>query len=224
MAANSTLIQTAFLRRPAMTDPDLQKKNPANPEQASEPVVSKPYIMPDDPDPASVEAMAKEIAEARDKMLRTLAEMENLRQRTRREVADAKTYGITGFARDVLDIADNLQRALDAVPTEARAAADPGLKALIEGVELTERSLLNALEKNGVKKFDPMGQKFDPNFQQAMYEVPDPSVPSGTVVQVVQAGFMIGERVLRPALVGVSKGGAKAAPAAANGNEPNSAI
>jgi molecular chaperone GrpE len=206
-----------------MTDPDLQKKNPANPEQASEPVVSKPYIMPDDPDPASVEAMAMQVAEARDKMLRTLAEMENLRQRTRREVADAKTYGITGFARDVLDIADNLQRALDAVPAEARAAADPGLTSLIEGVELTERSLLNALEKNGVKRFDPMGQKFDPNFQQAMYEVPDPSVPSGTVVQVVQAGFMIGERVLRPALVGVSKGGAKAAPAAANGNEPNNA-
>ena len=194
-----------------MTDPDLHKKNPANPEQASEPVVSKPYIMPDDPDPASVEAMALEVAEARDKLLRTLAEMENLRQRTRREVSDAKTYGITGFARDVLDIADNLQRALDAVPAEARAAADPGLKALIEGVELTERSLLNALEKNGVKKFDPAGQKFDPNFQQAMYEVPDPSVPSGTVVQVVQAGFMIGERVLRPALVGVAKGGAKAA-------------
>jgi molecular chaperone GrpE len=207
-----------------MTDPDLHKKNPANPEQASEPVASKPYIMPDDPDPALVEAMAKEVAEARDKMLRTLAEMENLRQRTRREVADAKIYGITGFARDVLDIADNLQRALDAVPPEARAAADPGLKALIEGVELTERSLLNALEKNGVKKFDPAGQKFDPNFQQAMYEVPDPSVPSGTVVQVVQAGFMIGERVLRPALVGVSKGGAKAAPAPANGNEPNNAV
>ena len=206
-----------------MTDPDLHKKNPANPEQASEPVVSKPYVMPDDPDPASVEALTKEVAEARDKMLRTLAEMENLRQRTRREVADAKIYGITGFARDVLDIADNLQRALDAVPPEARAAADPGLKALIEGVELTERSLLNALEKNGVKKFDPAGQKFDPNFQQAMYEVPDPSVPSGTVVQVVQAGFTIGERVLRPALVGVSKGGAKVAPAPANGNEPNNA-
>ena len=207
-----------------MTDPDLQKKNPANPEQASEPVVSKPYIMPDDPDPASVEAMAMEVAEARDKLLRTLAEMENLRQRTRREVADAKTYGITGFARDVLDIADNLQRALDAVPAEARAAADPGLTALIEGVELTERSLLNALEKNGVKRFDPIGQKFDPNFQQAMYEVPDPSVPSGTVVQVVQAGFMIGERVLRPALVGVSKGGAKVSPSAANGNEPNNVV
>ena len=206
-----------------MTDPDLQKKYPADPAQASEPVVSKPYIMPDDPEPGSVEMLAKEVADARDKMLRTLADMENLRQRTRREVADAKTYGITGFARDVLEIADNLQRALDAVPSEARAAADPGLKALIEGVELTERSLLNALEKNGVKKFDPSGEKFDPNFQQAMYEVPDPSVPSGTVVQVVQAGYMIGERVLRPALVGVSKGGAKAAPAAANGNEPNNA-
>ena len=203
-----------------MTDPDLQKKEPADPAQASEPVVSKPYIMPDDPEPGSVESLAREVAEARDKMLRTLAEMENLRQRTRREVADAKTYGITGFARDVLDIADNLQRALDAVPAEARATADPGLKGLIEGVELTERSLLNALEKNGVRKFDPSGEKFNPNFQQAMFEVPDPSVPSGTVVQVVQAGFMIGERVLRPALVGVSKGGAKAAPAAANGNEP----
>jgi molecular chaperone GrpE len=179
--------------------------------------------MPDDPEEGSIDALAREVADARDKMLRTLAEMENLRQRTRREVADAKTYGITGFARDVLDIADNLQRALDAVPAEARAAADPGLKALIEGVELTERSLLNALEKNGVRKFDPSGEKFDPNFQQAMYEVPDVSVPSGTVVQVVQAGYTIGERVLRPALVGVSKGGAKAAPAAANGNDPSNA-
>ena len=205
-----------------MTDPDLHKNDPENPAQASEPVVSKPYIMPDDPETGSAEALAKEAADARDKMLRTLAEMENLRKRTAREVADARIYGITGFARDVLDIADNLQRALDAVPAETRANADPGLKALIKGVELTERSLLNTLEKNGVKKFDPTGQKFDPNFQQAMYEVPDASVPSGTVVQVVQAGFMIGERVLRPALVGVSKGGAKPAPAA-NNDQPNNA-
>src|SRR6201995_1007287 len=172
--------------------------------------------MPDDPEEGSLELLVKEAADSRDKMLRTLAEMENLRQLPRREVADAKVYGITGFARDVLDIADNLQRALDAVPAEARAAADPGLKGLIEGVELTERSLLNALEKNGVKKFDPSGEKFNPNFQQAMYEVPDASVPAGTVVQVVKAGYMIGERVLRPALVGVSKGGAKAAPAEQN--------
>ena len=202
-----------------MTDPDLHKNDPG---QASEPVVSKPYIMPDDPEPGSVEVLAKEAAESRDKMLRTLAEMENLRKRTSREVADARMYGITGFARDILDIADNLQRALDALPEDVRDNADPGLKALIEGVELTERSLLNTLEKNGVKKFDPAGEKFDPNFQQAMFEVPDVSVPSGTVVQVVQSGFMIGERILRPALVGVSKGGAKPQ-AVANGNEPNNA-
>jgi molecular chaperone GrpE len=190
-----------------MTDSNGQKDNPA---QSAEPVVSKPYIMPDDPEEGSVEALAKEVAEARDKMLRTLAEMENLRKRTAKEVADARAYGITGFARDVLDIADNLQRALDAVPAETRESADPMLKALIEGVELTERSLLNALEKNNVKKFDPTGEKFDPNFQQAMYEVPDPSVPPGTVVQVIQAGYTIADRVLRPALVGIAKGGAKA--------------
>jgi molecular chaperone GrpE len=193
-----------------MTDPNRPNDDTGNAAQTGEPVVSKPYIMPDDPEEGSVEALAKEAAESRDKMLRTLAEMENLRKRTAREVADARTYGITGFARDVLDIADNLQRALDAVPAETRESADPILKALIEGVELTERSLLNALEKNGVKKFDPAGEKFDPNFQQAMYEVPDASIPPGTVVQVVQAGYMIGERVLRPALVAVSKGGAKA--------------
>src|SRR6476619_1921214 len=192
-----------------MTDPNRPNDDAANAAQTGEPVVSKPYIMPDDPEEGSVEALTKEAAEARDKMLRTLAEMENLRKRTAREVSDARTYGISGFARDVLDIADNLQRALDAVPEEARAAADPGLKALIEGVELTERSLHNALEKHGVRKFDPAGEKFDPNVHQAMYEVPDPSVPPGTIAQVVQAGYMIGDRVLRPALVGVAKGGAK---------------
>ncbi|MGH6715707.1 MAG: nucleotide exchange factor GrpE [Bradyrhizobium sp.] len=202
-----------------MSDRDLNN-DPARPAQANEPVVSKPYIMPDEPDPAPAEALMKEAAEARDKMLRTLAEMENLRKRTSREVADARVYGITGFARDVLEIADNLQRALDAVPTEARASADPGLKALIDGVELTERSLHNALEKNGVKKLDPSGGKFDPNFHQAMFEVPDPSVPAGTVVQVVQAGYTIGDRVLRPALVSVSKGGARQT-AAANGSDPS---
>ncbi|WP_407115885.1 nucleotide exchange factor GrpE [Bradyrhizobium sp. LMG 9283] len=203
-----------------MTEQDRQPEDTT--AATGEPVVSKPYIMPDDPEPGTVETLQKEAAEARDRMLRTLAEMENLRKRTTKEVADSRLYGITGFARDVLDIADNLQRALDAVPAEARAAADPGLISLIEGVELTERSLLNALEKHGVKKFDPQGQKFDPNFQQAMFEVPDASVPSGTVVQVVQAGYTIGERVLRPALVGVAKGGAKAA-SAANNNESSGA-
>lgn len=191
---------------------DASAPEPANDK---EPVVSKPYVMPDDPEEGSVEALTKEVADAKDRMLRTLAEMENLRKRTQREVTDARTYGITAFARDVLDIADNLQRALDAVPVEAREAADAGLKALIEGVELTERSLHKTLEKNGVQKLDPLGEKFNPNFHQAMYEVPDSSVPAGTVVQVVQGGYTIGERVLRPALVAVAKGGAKSAPSAA---------
>src|ERR1700738_1592893 len=205
-----------------MTDPNRPNEDAAKAAQSGEPVVSKPYIMPDDPEEGSGEALTKELADARDKTLRTLAEMENLRQRTRREVADSKTYGITGFARDILDIADSLQRTLDAVPAEAKATADPGMKALMEGVELTERSLLNTLEKNGVRKFDPSGERFDPNFQQAMYEVPDSSVAPGTVAQDVSPGYMIGDRVLRPALVAVSKGGAKAG-APANGNEPNSA-
>jgi molecular chaperone GrpE len=159
-------------------------------------------------------ALEREHAEMKDRLLRTLAEMENLRKRTEREVADARTYGISVFARDILNVADNMHRALQALE-ETRAAADSGLKALLDGVELTERELMNVLEKHGVKKVDPLGQKFDPNRHQAMYEVEDTSVPNGSVVQVVQAGYMIGDRVLRPAMVAVSKGGPKGAPAPA---------
>src|SRR3954471_4076978 len=159
-----------------------------------------------------VETLARESAEYKDKALRTLAEMENLRRRTEREVGDARAYGITSFARDVLGIADNMQRALDAARQELSGSTEPGVNTLLEGVELTERELLKALERNGVKRFDPQGEKFDPNLHQAMYEVPDSSVPSGMVMQVIQPGYMIGERILRPALVAVSKGGAKASP------------
>jgi molecular chaperone GrpE len=156
-----------------------------------------------------VAALVKEAAELKDRLLRTLAEMENLRRRTEREVADARTYGITAFARDILAVADNMDRALQALDTEIRAKADAGVKALLDGVELTERELLKVMEKHGIARVEPMGQKFDPNLHQAMFEVPDPSVPAGTIVQVVQSGYKIGERVLRPALVGVAKGGAK---------------
>lgn len=166
-------------------------------------------------------AATRESAELKDKVLRTLAEMENLRRRTEREVADARAYGISGFARDVLGIADNMQRALDAARQELSGSTDPGVKTLLEGVELTERELLKALEKNGVKRFDPQGEKFDPNLHQAMYEVPDASVPSGMVMQVIQPGYMIGERILRPALVAVSKGGGK--PATVDSDRPDSA-
>jgi molecular chaperone GrpE len=152
-------------------------------------------------------------AELRDRLLRTLAEMENLRKRTDREVADSRLYGVTSFARDILGVADNIRRALDAVSPELRASAEAGAKALIDGVELTERELLKALEKNGVRQFTPRGEKFDPNVHQAIFEVPNASVPAGSVAEVVQPGYMIGERVLRPAMVGVSKGGSKTAPA-----------
>ena len=167
-------------------------------------------------EPTPSTALEREHAEMRDRLLRTLAEMENLRKRTEREVVDSRLYGVSSFARDMLGVADNMRRALDALPPEARASADAGMKALIEGVELTERELLKALEKNGVRQFTPQGEKFDPNVHQAMFEVPDPTVPAGSIVQVVQPGYMIGERVLRPALVGVSKGGPKVAPNASS--------
>jgi molecular chaperone GrpE len=162
--------------------------------------------------------LAREAADLRDRLLRALAEMENLRRRTEKQVADERVYGIASFARDMLGVADNMRRALEAVTPELRASADTGVKALIEGVELTERELLKVLEKHGVKKLEPLGAKFDPNLHQAMYEVPDPSVPPGTVAQVMQAGYTIGDRVLRPAMVAVTKGGVKPGPAPANDN------
>jgi len=155
-------------------------------------------------DPVAV--LTKEVAELKDKHLRALAEMENLRKRGERELAEARLYFSMNFAREVLSVADNLRRAI-----EAQQQGDGGVKALLDGVELTERELLKMLEKHGITKFEPVGEKFNPNFHQAMFEVSDPAVAPGTVVQVVQAGYKIGDRVLRPALVGVSKGGIKPA-------------
>jgi molecular chaperone GrpE len=183
--------------------------------QPDEPAAAAPEPRPE-PKPST--SLDRELADVKDRLLRTLAEMENLRKRTEREVADSRLYGIATFARDVLTVADNMHRAMEAVAPELRA--DPNGNTLVEGVELTERELLKALEKNGVRRFDPQGEKFDPNLHQAMYEVPDPSVPAGSVVQVVQAGYMIGDRVLRPALVGVAKGGPKMAPSTAPGQPP----
>ena len=172
------------------------------------------------PGPKASTALDRDLADTKDRLLRTLAEMENLRKRTEREVADARAYGISAFARDILTVADNMHRAMSALDDELRAKADASLKALLDGVELTERELLNVLEKHGVKRIEPLGQKFDPNRHQAMYEIEDASVPAGSVVQVVQSGYLIGERVLRPALVAVSKGGPKAQAAAPSAEAP----
>ena len=153
-----------------------------------------------DPVDEALALLTAERDELKDRMLRTLAEMENLRRRTEREVADARSYAVTNFARDVLNVADNIRRALDSVPAEARDGADGALKGLIDGIELTERDLSKSLDRHGVKRVEPEGQRFDPHRHQAMFEVPNPEVPSGTVVQVVQAGYVIGEvRGLRAA-------------------------
>jgi len=162
-------------------------------------------VQPSAPEVDPLTAATQEAASYKDKLLRTLAEMENLRKRTEREVADSRTYAVTVFARDILTVADNMHRAMNALDVGLRERADAGVKALLDGVELTERELLNVLDKHGVKKLEPLGQKFDPNRHQAMYEVPDSSVPAGSVVQVIQAGYTIGDRVLRPALVAVAK-------------------
>lgn len=198
-----------------MTDTTARAGEEATPQQedASPPVAAAAEA------PADPAALAQEAADLKDRLLRALAEMENLRRRTEREVGDARAYGISAFARDLLAVADNMRRALDAFGAEPHEAADAGTKALLEGIELTERELLKVLEKHGVRKLDPEGARFDPHQHQAMYEVPDESLPAGTIVQVVQPGYTIGERVLRPALVAVAKGGPKA-PAPDGGQQP----
>jgi molecular chaperone GrpE len=165
----------------------------------------------------ALDALLAENAELKDRLLRTAAEMENVRKRAEREIGDTRTYAIAGFARDMLAATDSLSRALVVVPPEVRSAAEGTLKSLIEGIELTEREMQRLLAKHGVTPIVALGQKFDPHKHQAMFEVPDPSKPEGTVVQVMQTGFAIGDRVLRPAMVGVAKGGGKA------GAEPGAA-
>jgi molecular chaperone GrpE len=186
----------------AATDQNDQGADQAAPETS---ISQTPAAPNEDP----MVALAREAADYKDRLLRSLAEMENLRKRTERQVADARDYGIAAFARDILAVADNMERALGALDAELREKADGGTKALLDGVELTERELLKVLEKHGVKKFEPLDEKFDPNLHQAMFELPDASRPAGTVARVIQPGYMIGERILRPALVAVAKGGPK---------------
>ena len=156
---------------------------------------------------AVIDKLNAENAELKDRVLRALADAENIRRRCEREAADARTYAVTAFARDLLTVADNLSRALENLPAEAHA--DGAFHTFVEGVEITARELQAALGRHGVKMMEPKGEKFDPNFHQAMFETPDATLPAGTVSQVAQSGWTIGERVLRPALVGVSRGGPK---------------
>lgn len=150
-------------------------------------------------------AAAAEIGSLKDQLLRALAETENVRRRAAREREDASKFAVTAFARDMLTVADNLRRALEAVAPEA-LAEDEALKALVTGVEMTERQLFAAFEKHGIRRIDALGQKFDSNLHQAMFEVPGSGQPAGTVVEQMQAGYLLNDRLLRPAMVGVAKG------------------
>ncbi len=151
-----------------------------------------------------------EAADYKDRLLRAHAEMDNVRKRLEREKADASRYAITKFARDVVGVGDNVQRAIDAVPHLA-AEQDPALKSFVEGVTMIEREFLGVLERHGIKRLDPKGEQFNPHHHQAVMEMPSPDVPSGTVTQVFQAGYMLEDRVLRPAMVAVARGGLKPA-------------
>lgn len=162
-------------------------------------------------------AIEADVADLKDKLTRSLAEMENLRKRTAREVADSRQYAVTSFARDMLTVADNLKRAIAAVPAELRNGDNKAVAAFIEGVEVTERGLEQTLSKFGVKAVEAKGEKFNPELHQAIYEVETSDVPPGSVADVMQVGYTIGERVLRPAMVSVAKA---AAPAPSQSGEP----
>jgi molecular chaperone GrpE len=157
---------------------------------------------------AEIERLEAEKADLTDRLLRLAADMDNLRRRTEREIADARKYAVSKFAGDMLVVGDNLRRAVEAVPADRREG-DEATKALVEGVEMTEREMERLLEKHGVTRIEALGTRFDPHRHQAVFEVPDASVPEGTVVQVLQDGYAIGDRVLRAAMVGVSRGGPK---------------
>jgi molecular chaperone GrpE len=173
-----------------------------------------------------IAALQAENAELKDRWLRAHAEVENIRKRAEREREDAAKYSITKLARDIVAVGDNFQRAIDAVPAGA-AERDSALKSFLEGVTMTERELLNALDRHGIRRVQPLNEPFNPHLHQAVAQVPRTDVPTGTIVEVYQAGYMIEDRVLRPAMVGVAQGGPKPSPApdgaaspAANENAP----
>jgi molecular chaperone GrpE len=188
--------------------PDAKLTENAEPTAEPETTASAERSAANAPDPYLVlQNLQRENGELKDKLLRALADMENLRRRTDKEVADAKLYGIGAFARDMLSFVDNASRTLENIPAELHESAEPSVKALVEGIKLTERDFLSRLARHSVKKLEPLGSKFDPNFHEALFEVRDDTVPNGTVVKVVEDGYAIGDRVLRPAKVGVSRAG-----------------
>lgn len=175
-----------------------------NPEVEAEEENTAPEEHQDD----RLAAAVAEVADLKDRLLRAVAETENLRRRAEREKADAANYAMTAFARDLLSVGDNLRRALDSIPEDTDLGDNA--KTLVEGIEMTERELLNMLERHNIKKIDPMGEKFSHDLHQALFEIPDTGKEDGTIVQVMQVGYVIKDRLLRPAMVGVARGGKEA--------------
>lgn len=194
---------------------------PAGDEAAADPAPAAPEAVDQDtgataaePEPEDrIGALEAEVADLKDKLLRALAEAENVRRRAERDKIEISKYAVAGFAREILPVADNLRRALDSIDQKTRQESET-VETLVVGVEMTERDMLNAFERIRITPIEAMGQKFDHNLHEAMFETEDKDQPEGTVVQVLQTGYMLGERLLRPAKVGVSKGGPKAAPEA----------
>ena len=152
-----------------------------------------------------IAALESELAQMKDQMLRALAEADNIRKRALKEREDAQKFAIIVFVRDMLDIADNFRRAMDAIPAEAKTGDDFLMKTLLEGIDAVERNMLRIFERHGIKKIEPLDQMFDPNFHEVMFEAPIPGKPAGTVIQLVEPGYTLNDRLLRPARVGVAK-------------------
>lgn len=157
-------------------------------------------------EPLEEEETQEEAAdELKDQLLRALAEVENIRKRAARDHDEAKKYAVTSFARDLLTVADNFSRALEAVAGEDTSALQPSVQSMIEGLKLTEKELQGIFERQGVKKIFPLGEPFDHTFHQAICEIPTAEYPAGAVAQVMQSGYVLHDRLLRPAMVGVAK-------------------
>ena len=184
-----------------MTDVKQSKSEEIDPDDLAEAEIDSG---PEDTIKEPVEALEEQVSELKDQLLRSVAELDNYRKRAEREKEQLRKFGIANFAKDLLSAADNLRRAVESGPSDLEGA-DASVKNLIVGVEMTEKELLNALEKNGVRKIEPAGEKFDYNFHQAMFEVETDKEEPGVVMQVLQPGYAIEDRVLRAAMVGVSK-------------------
>jgi molecular chaperone GrpE len=184
---------------------DTPEQDSANLEAAADDILNAAAEAEVDPRDAEIIALKEEVAASKDRLLRYAAEAENIKKRLEREKAEAALYAGTNLARDLLGVADSVSRALAAVPAEERDIIDDVMKKFLDGIEMTERELLNVFQRHNIRKLETVGQKFDPNYHQAMFEVPTSEKPPGTVMQEVQSGYVVGERCLRPALVGVAK-------------------